>query len=42
MAWSFYNIYVRGMRTRFTVIVTWLSLGFIVLFWTWQWTKDMW
>jgi hypothetical protein len=36
LARSFYNIYVRGMRTRLTVTVAWLSLTFIVGFWTWH------
>jgi len=32
---SFYVLYVRNLRTRMTVIVTWLSLAFMVGFWTW-------
>jgi hypothetical protein len=42
LGWSFYNIYVRGMRTAFTTTVTWLSLVFIVGFWTWHLTREMW
>ena len=36
LARSFHNIYVRGMRTRLTTTITWLSLVFIVGFWTWH------
>jgi hypothetical protein len=32
---SFYVIYVRKISTRPTVIVAWLSLTFMVGFWTW-------
>jgi hypothetical protein len=32
---SFYLIYVRGVGTRATTIVTWCSLAFLVCFWTW-------
>ena len=32
---SFWVLYVRGVRTRATVIVTWASLVFMVTFWTW-------
>jgi hypothetical protein len=32
---SFYVIYVRNIRSRSTVIVTWCSLAFMVGFWTW-------
>ena len=35
---SFYVIYVRGMRTRATVVIAWSALLFIVSFWTWQLT----
>jgi hypothetical protein len=33
---SFYVIYVRGIRTRATVVITWCALVFIVGFWTWR------
>ncbi len=33
---SFYNLYVRGIRTPLTTVIAWLSLAFIVAFWTWQ------
>jgi hypothetical protein len=33
---SFYIIYVRGIRTRLTVVVAWCALVFMVGFWTWQ------
>jgi hypothetical protein len=36
LARSFYNLYGRGMRTRLTMTVAWLSLVFIVGFWTWH------
>ena len=36
---SFYVIYVRGIRTRATVVIAWSALVFIVGFWTWQLTK---
>jgi hypothetical protein len=32
---SFYMLYVRGMRTPTTTIVAWLSLTFMVGFWSW-------
>jgi hypothetical protein len=32
---SFYVLYVRGIRTRATTIVTWASLVFMVGIWTW-------
>jgi hypothetical protein len=35
---SFYIIYVRGIRTRATVVIAWCALVFIVCFWTWQLT----
>ena len=35
---SFYVIYVRGMRTRATVVMAWSALVFIVGFWTWRLT----
>lgn len=35
---SFYVIYVRGIRTRATVVMAWSALVFIVGFWTWQLT----
>jgi hypothetical protein len=35
LARSFWVIYVRGIRTRATTIVTWCSLVFMVGFWTW-------
>jgi hypothetical protein len=34
MSWSFYNIYGRGRGTRVTATITWLSLAFILVFWT--------
>ena len=39
---SFYVIYVKGMRTRLTVAVAWLSLVFMIGFWTWHLTKGIW
>jgi hypothetical protein len=42
LGWSFYNIYVRGMRSRLTTVVTWCSLGFMVVFWTWNLTMGVW
>ena len=33
---SFYVIYVRGIRTRATVVIAWAALLFMVGFWTWQ------
>jgi hypothetical protein len=35
MARSFYVIYVRGVGTRPTVVITWLALTFMLCFWTW-------
>lgn len=35
---SFYVIYVRGMRTRATVVIAWSALVFMVGFWTWRLT----
>ena len=32
---SFYVIYVRKIRSRTTVIVTWFSFAFMVGFWGW-------
>jgi hypothetical protein len=39
---SFYVIYVRGIRTRATVVITWSALVFMVGFWTWQLTAGRW
>jgi hypothetical protein len=36
MARSFFVIYVRQIRTRTTVVVTWSALTFMVGFWTWH------
>jgi hypothetical protein len=33
---SFYVIYVRGIRTRATVVIAWAALVFMVGFWSWQ------
>ena len=35
---SFYIIYVRGIRTRATVVIAWSALVFMVGFWTWRLT----
>ena len=35
---SFYVIYVRGIRTRATVVIAWSALVFLVGFWTWRLT----
>jgi len=35
---SFYVIYVRGIRTRATVVIAWFALVFMIGFWTWQLT----
>jgi hypothetical protein len=35
---SFYVIYVRGIRTRATVVIAWSALVFMVGFWTWRLT----
>jgi hypothetical protein len=32
---SLYVIYVRGIRTRATVVIAWAALVFMVGFWTW-------
>ena len=37
---SFYIIYVRGIRTRATVVIAWSALVFMVGFWTWQLMTD--
>jgi len=42
LARSFYVVYVRQIKTRATVIVTWLSLTFIVGFWTWYLLSGGW
>jgi hypothetical protein len=39
---SFYNLYVRGIRNRVTEVIAWLSLAFIVGFWTWHLTIGVW
>ena len=39
---SFYVIYVRGVRTRATVVIAWCALVFMVGFWTWQMTTGGW
>jgi hypothetical protein len=39
---SFYVIYVRGSRTRATVVIAWSSLLFMVGFWTWYLTAGGW
>ena len=36
LARSFYLLYVKGMRTPLTNTITWLSLLFIIGFWTWH------
>jgi hypothetical protein len=36
---SFYVIYVRGIRSRATVVIAWSALVFMIGFWTWQLTK---
>ena len=35
---SFYVIYVRGIRSRATVVIAWSALVFIVGFWAWRLT----
>jgi len=35
---SFYVIYVRGIRTRATLVIAWSALVFMVGFWTWRLT----
>ncbi|HEY7313672.1 MAG TPA: hypothetical protein VH643_30255 [Gemmataceae bacterium] len=37
---SFYVIYVRGVRTRATVVIAWSALLFIIAFWTWRLTTS--
>ena len=39
---SFYVIYVRKVRNRLTVVVSWSALVFMVGFWTWHLTKGGW
>jgi hypothetical protein len=39
---SFYVIYVQGIGTRATTIVTWCSLAFLVTFWTWYLATGGW
>lgn len=39
---SFYVIYVRGIRSRLTVVVAWSALVFMVGFWTWYLTTGAW
>jgi len=34
---SFYVLYVKKRGTRITAIITWLSLAFVVGYWTWRW-----
>jgi hypothetical protein len=40
MSRSFYVLYVKGVRTRATEIVTWCSLLFMVGFWSWYLIYD--
>lgn len=40
--WSFFNLYVRGMRSRATEIIAWVSLAFIIGFWTWYLASGGW
>jgi hypothetical protein len=35
---SFHIIYVRGIRTRASVVIAWSALVFMVGFWTWRLT----
>jgi hypothetical protein len=35
-------LYVRGIRTRATTIVTWCSLVFMVVFWSWSYLSGGW
>jgi hypothetical protein len=42
LGWSFYNIYGRGIRSRLTTTVTWFSLVFMIVFWTWNLTIGVW
>jgi hypothetical protein len=37
---SFYVIYVRGIRTRTTIVIAWSALVFMIGFWTWQLTTS--
>lgn len=39
---SFYVIYVRGVRSRVTVVTAWTALVFMVCYWTWQLTTGGW
>ncbi len=39
---SFYVLYVKGVRSRLTTIVTWSSFVFMVGFWTWYWVSGGW
>ena len=39
---TFYKIYVRGVRTRATVVIAWSALAVMVGFWTWQLTTGGW
>jgi hypothetical protein len=39
---SFYVLYVRQIRSRPTVVVTWAALAFMVGFWTWYLTTGGW
>jgi hypothetical protein len=34
---SFYVLYVQKRGTRPVKVLTWLSAGFVVCFWTWWW-----
>lgn len=36
MGRSFYRIYVRGVKTRATVVIAWCGLIFVISFWTWK------
>jgi hypothetical protein len=36
LAYSFFVLYVLGRGSRTSVVVTWLSLAFVIGFWTWQ------
>ncbi len=42
LARSFYVIYVRKSSTRATVVVTWLSLTFMLGFWSWYFVSGGW
>jgi hypothetical protein len=37
---SFYVIYVRGVRSRATVVIAWSALVFMIGFWTYQLTMQ--